>query len=421
MKIITQISVFDYSEIEILGDLERCKLLIDNVPDEKIVDKLIEIRGKGRNEYPIIPVWNSILIMPLLECSTIEQLRRELSRNRDLRKLCGFNDYDYYFGKNKLVPSPKAYTNMFKNLKKIEPMLKDCFNELRTFMYENLKDFGKEVGEDGKIFSSKAKAPNKDGDINDGRCDMDADFTIKENYYKDPKTGETKIKKTTYFGYRYHLLADTKYELPMEYTVTKASKGEREQLKKHIKMMPSKYVDIIETLSADKGYDSKDLIEFLKEHGIKPVIDIKNQWHNGEETKQYKDTDIIYTYDGKVSIINDNGENVPLKYLGYDKVKNTLRYQYKDKIYSIDVNYDSRIFTPIARDSKKWKRIYNKRTALERINGRFDRDFNLENNKVRGLKKATVMVDIMMIGMMAMAKGHILNNHPENIRKLKSA
>ena len=25
MKIITQISVFDYSEIEILGDLERCK------------------------------------------------------------------------------------------------------------------------------------------------------------------------------------------------------------------------------------------------------------------------------------------------------------------------------------------------------------------------------------------------------------
>lgn len=29
MKIISQLSVFDYSEIEILGDLERCKLLID--------------------------------------------------------------------------------------------------------------------------------------------------------------------------------------------------------------------------------------------------------------------------------------------------------------------------------------------------------------------------------------------------------
>ena len=107
MKIISQLSVFDYSEIEILGDLERCKLLIDNVPDDLIINKLQEIRGKGRNDYPIIPVWNSFLIMPLIECSTVEQLRRELSRNRDLRKLCGFNDADYYYGKCKLVHQQK--------------------------------------------------------------------------------------------------------------------------------------------------------------------------------------------------------------------------------------------------------------------------------------------------------------------------
>lgn len=65
-------------------------------------------------------------------------------------------------------------------------------------------------------------------------------------------------------------------------------------------------------------------------------------------------------------------------------------------------------------------KIYNKRTALERINGRIDRDFNLENHKVRGLKKATVLIDIMMIGIVAMAKGHIIKKHPENIRKIKS-
>ncbi len=419
MKIIPQITIFDYSEIEILGDLERCKLLIQNVPDENIVNKLIEIRGKGRNDYPVIPVWNALLVMPLLECSTIEQLRRELSRNRDLRKICGFNDCDYYFGKNKLVPPPKAFTNMQKNLQKIESLLKDSFNELREFMYENLKDFGKDVGEDGKIFCSKAKAPNKNGYENDGRCDMDADFTIKENYYKDPKTRETKVKKKTYFGYRYHLLADVNYELPIEYTVTRASCGEREQFKKHIQMLPKDKVDIIDTASADKGYDSEDMIKFLKGYGIKPVIDIRNQW-KGDQTKQYKDTNVVYTCDGKVSIVDEKGNMISLKYLGYDKIKNTLRYGHQNKIYSIDINYDERIFTPIARDSKKWQKTYNKRTALERINGRMDRDFNLENNKVRGLKKATVMIDIMMIGMMAMAKGHIINQHPEKIRKLKS-
>lgn len=93
-----------------------------------------------------------------------------------------------------------------------------------------------------------------------------------------------------------------------------------------------------------------------------------------------------------------------MKYLGYDKIKNTLKYRYKYNVYSIYINYDKRILTEVTRDSKKWQKLYNKRTALERINGRMDRDFNLENHKVIGLKKATALIDIMMIGMMAIQK-----------------
>lgn len=419
MKIISQLSVFDYKEIEILGDLERCKLLINNVPDEKIINKLYEIRGKGRNDYPIEAVWNSLLITPLLECSSINQLRRELSRNRDLRKICGFNDADYYYGKCKLVPPPKAYSNMIKNLKKIEPMLKDCFNELRQFMYDNLKDFGINTGEDGKIFSSRAKEYNKNGNINDARCDMDADYTIKETYYKD-KDGITQVKKKTYFGYRVHILADTRYELPIEYTVTKASVSEKKELLKHINMLSKELRDKVETLSADKGYDDIKVIDGLREYGIKAIIDIRNQWKSGETTKQYKNTEIVYTYDGKVGIIDNKGIFNQLKYLGYDKVKETLRYTDGRKVYSIEIKEDRRVFTEVARDSIKWKRLYKGRTALERINGRLDRDFNLENHRVRGLKKAKVIIDIMMIGMLSMAKGHIINKEEEKIRCLKS-
>lgn len=49
-----------------------------------------------------------------------------------------------------------------------------------------------------------------------------------------------------------------------------------------------------------------------------------------------------------------------------------------------------------------------------------DRKFNLKNNKVRRLAKAEIIVDIMMIGMLAMAKEHILSKNPEKISKLKS-
>ena len=139
------------------------------------------------------------------------------------------------------------------------------------------------------------------------------------------------------------------------------------------------------------------------------------------EKQQNKNTNIVYTYRGEVGKINDKGEFEKLKYLGYDKIKNTLRYGDGNKVISIEIDYDKRVFTMIARDSKKWKRYYNRRTSLERINGRLDRDFNLENNKVRGLSKATVMIDLMMIGMLAMAKGHIINKEEEKIRKLKSS
>lgn len=418
MVVQKQLSTFDYDEILLLGDLERCKLLIDNAPDKEIVDKLEEIRGKGRDDYPVVAMWNSMLIMPLVECNTIARLRRELSRNRDLRIMCGFDEEGAHLGKHKLVPPQKAYTNLLNNLQTIEPMLKNCFNELRQFMYDNLNEFGKEVGEDGKIFSSQANAPSK-RENPDGRSETDADFTFKESYYKDTD-GTTKVKKTKYFGFRVHILGEVNYELPIEYTVTSASKGEREQFKKHIEMLPEELRNKIKSASADKGYDSKELIQFLKNKGISPVIDICNHWSSDEKTKQYKDTDIVYNYKGEVFFVNDKSELLPLKYKGYDKTRETLRYSLGEKIYSIDINEDSRVFTPIARDSIKWQRIYNKRTALERINGRLDRDFNLEENKVRGLGKATVMIDIMMIGMLSMAKGHILSGRPEKVRCLKT-
>ena len=419
MKIIQQLSSFDYEEIEILGDLERVKLLIDNVPDEKIVNKLEEIRDKGRNDYPIIPVWNSILIAPLVEATGIASLRRELSRNRDLRKLCGFNDADHYYGKCKLVPSPKAYSNMFKNLKTIEPLLKETFDDLVDFMYEKLERFGVETAGDGKIFQGYAKTKNNEATDLDSRSETDADWTFKEHYYKD-ESGITKIKTTRYFGFRIHLLSDANYELPIDYKITKASISEKKEMEKLIMGMSRKKLNIMEAIMLDKGYDSANIIRIIKENEISPIIDIQNHWDKREKTKQYKDTDIIYTNDGRVSLVLETGEIVSLKYLGYDKVKNTLRYGYNGKVYSIDINYDERVFTPVARDSKKWKRLYNKRTSIERINGRIDRDLGLENNHIRGISKATVVVDLLMIAMLSMAKGHIKNKQLDKIRKLKT-
>lgn len=78
--------------------------------------------------------------------------------------------------------------------------------------------------------------------------------------------------------------------------------------------------------------------------------------------KQYKDTDVVYTYDGKVYYIDENGNRIKLRYLGYDKSSDSLRYgfkpQYKDnRVFRIKCDTDKRIFVTVARIQKMGKRI----------------------------------------------------------------
>ena len=109
-----------------------------------------------------------------------------------------------------------------------------------------------------------------------------------------------------------------------------------------------------------------------------------------------------------------------LKYLGYDKGNQALRYgRYTKgkKVYRVPLSTDYRIFVPVARDSKKFKTKYKKRTEVERLNGRLDRDYMFNDHFIRGAEKMELMVDLSFLVMLTMAKGHIKNKQ-KNIRSL---
>ena len=61
MAIIPQKQLFSWKEIENLGDLSRLQLVLNYLPDEPLMRALESQRGKGRDEYPVRTVWNSIL------------------------------------------------------------------------------------------------------------------------------------------------------------------------------------------------------------------------------------------------------------------------------------------------------------------------------------------------------------------------
>lgn len=91
MAIIPQQRLFGWQEIDELGDLERLVLVLEHLPDKKLMQKLERERGRGRNDYPVRAVWNSILAGIVFQHPSIESLRRELLRNAQLREICGFD------------------------------------------------------------------------------------------------------------------------------------------------------------------------------------------------------------------------------------------------------------------------------------------------------------------------------------------
>ena len=89
MAIISQLELFSWEDIEPLGDLERLRLVLEHLPDEALMAHLEKLRGHGRDDYPVLAMWNSMLAGIVFQHPSIESLRRELSRNGQLLSICG--------------------------------------------------------------------------------------------------------------------------------------------------------------------------------------------------------------------------------------------------------------------------------------------------------------------------------------------
>lgn len=421
MNNISQISIFDYSEIENLGDLERLKIFFENIDDEKLCTKLEKERKNGRNDYPIRTMLNLIYAMKIYGHRSIESFRRELSRNSQLRIVCGLSEGKYkYCGERKhLVPPARVFTGFLNKLKKHKAEIEEIKEELVKYMYENLEGFGEDCAIDGKFLDTYANR-YKDNRCNDNRAEHDATSSCKTYYMKDGTT-----KKEWHYGFRAHIICDAKYGLPIKSRITPANNSEQKELDNIIKEMDSneeKYkLEKMKNLMGDAGYDNGKRNQKLKEeYNINPIIDIKHIWDKEEKYKELENQMIAYNEDGEVFYIEGLNKYEKMKYLGYDKDNNALRYTRHSKgkkIYRIPLETDYRIFTPVARDSKKFKTKYKMRTEIERLNGRIDRDYMFNDHFIRGQEKMELMLNLTFIVMLTVAKGHIKNKQ-ENIRSL---
>ena len=413
MRYVHQFSLNFNQNFNDFGAFDELIAIFEQMDDEELIQKLERKRRNGRNEWPVIAMWRGLIAKTYYKHRSTSDFIKELDRNPRLTEICGFKPRKIN-GVTRRAPSTAAYTRFMKNLQKEGCCLEEEFEKSTERCYEELPGFGKGLMADGKAIQSYAhKNTSKTGHV-DGRSETDGEVCTKK-YYGMVNNVRQIVAIKKWFGFRAHIIAEAHYELPIYVDVLKAAESEQKELRHQLQEIKKKHPEWLEQaeyLLADKGYDSLETIEQLESYGVHPIIDIRCMRKDGEKTKQYRDTNLAYDYKGRVVYYPENPKEkeIDLRFMGYDPLNNAHRYGYthngKTKVFRIKCSENPRIFTRIARTSLKWKRLYAKRSGIERINGRLDRDYGFENHYIRGLKKMKmyVLLSCMVMQAKALAK-----------------
>jgi hypothetical protein len=441
MATLSQKPLFGWDQIEALGDLKRLQLLLDNLPDEPLMSKLEQERDRGRDDYPIRPMWNALVSGVVFQHPTVEALLRELRRNAQLRQVCGFEVAKGL----EAVPNSWAFSRFLGQVMAHRDLMRQMFDTLVDRLAELLPDYGVSVAVDGKALPSYARGKPEEATAKeraDRRRDTDGEWGVHEYSGTDEDGSPWKTVKK-WFGYTIHLLVDSHYELPVSFSLTRANASEvleAHQLLDRLEEQHPQMVERCRQLAADRAYDDGKLIrEVWDDWQTLPIIDIRNCCKDGEASKLVTGFEnVIYDYRGTVRCVCLNsGTQRQMAYGGFERDRMTLKYRcpalhygYQcegrdrcpvGKAVRIPLDEDRRVFTPLPRSSLKWERCYDKRTAVERVNSRLDTSFGFEKHTIRGLTKMYTRCCLALVVMLAMAVGRIKANQTEAMRSLLKA
>lgn len=369
MAIIITPYLFSWNDVEARSDLDRFYLVRDNLADEDIIRELEDLRGNGRDDFPVRAMWNAVIGGIVYQHESIESLIRELSRNPALLEACGFDvlprqkkpvaelNRNEETGEMEIVyskPEPAYYhvpdswnfSRFLKNIIALEEskgMVSGMIQQLREKLMEALPDFGCHLGYDGKAIDSYSTGhENKEtGETSD----TDAAWGKHETKGIDSKTGKPWTKVKSWFGYGLHLIADTHYEIPVAVRITPASASEQTELRSVAQETFEETTELAERcndFTADRGLDCRKTKALLwDEYGIKPVIDTRELWREEKAEPGYDplkpitrslypervDT-IVYTEKGTVHCICPvTGEQRDMAFYGFEADRNTLKYR----------------------------------------------------------------------------------------------
>lgn len=332
---------------------------------------------RGPKGHEILPLLNSLIAMQLEKIKTIHGLVQRLNSDPIFRYNCGFDVL-------KPAPSESTFSRFLDKLSssaELEEEFKILVLKAKSL---GIID-GTEVAIDSTKLNAFEKPKPKSKINNDG---------VSPNWGKKKDTDGNDVK---WFGWKLHILADCKSELPLNIAITPASVNDSTMAIPLIKDLKESYGSVFSPkyFIMDSIYDIEDNYNYIINNTEGQAI-------------------IAYNKRGSFAPPEGLNENLhPVCSMGYEltywgKDGDYLKFRCPHAVgkincpygmhwcsnsnygYCLKVNYKNnhRFFSYPIRGSEKWEKIYDKRTSIERCNSRLKDYLNTDNLRSSGIAKA---------------------------------
>src|SRR5690625_2233314 len=429
MTIIRQETLFGIQELYEMEPTHRYEAIISAIDLDKIY---YEVNKKSRLGAPVELNYAAMIITIFIRyverIPTIKDLIKRLNDDFVFKLNCGFLVSDK-------TPSEAAYSRLLTKLSESNVLEKVQETVVRQAIDEGFI-IDDTVAIDATHFEARDQAPTKKEEgpkpepKKRGRkpkeereqwlkeqvekkanlplyekkieAQLDASlFELRDGVPQDPKWGIKKNsegKNVFWFGFKGHLAVGSSSQYILQSLFSSGSLNDGKAAIPLLKGIDNLPLSHIRYQTMDAGYDYEPIYTQVYQMNQQSVI-AYNKRNESEPIgfdKHYAPTcfrEHSYRYDS------------------YDAKYETLKYtspkECKDcplanegicqKVFKMKITTDLRRYTAPARGSNAWKKIYNLRTAVERVNAYLKEFFLLNNVRYRTGKRAKVHFDIVTL------------------------
>jgi hypothetical protein len=420
MRISATQPLFAWAALEDSPSLAVVRRCLEAIPDAAILEGLRRARGRGRDDFPVSVLWGVAILTPMSRHASYDACLGEVRRNPALKQVLGVETDDQ-------VPKHWNLSRFLDALGHPAHLaaIRAAFDAMARRLSAVVPDLGRHTAGDATALSARR------GDAKRQEAEARLGLPQPAGGRKEYKDDDGKVVKVVeWFGYKLHLLVDVRHELALAYRITEPAVGDNQVIGSLLEQARGNVpAGRIQSLAYDKAADDEAVHRLLHAAGIKPLIENRALWtserermlpgHTGRSNLVFDESGTVHCYD-KVS---DPPVRHRMAYVGHEAKRGTLKYRCPARhegwacpsdsrcnaglgygvVARIKSEMDLRRFPPIPRASKRFERLYNGRTAVERVNARLKLYWGADDGNVIGARRFHAMVGVVLLVHLALA------------------